>query len=193
MSRSSPDIRSVPHNVLPRSSHYTHKSEICVAMNNIEIERKWRVARLPENLSRYECIDMEQAYLNEHPTVRIRRENSDYFLTYKGISDNDVSHTEYNLPLTKDAFEHMLPKCDGRIIRKKRYVIPLEGTQLKAELDIFAEPFAPLMIVEVEFSSLEEANAFSAPEWFGEDVTHDRRFKNAVMAIDPDFDPKKML
>ena len=162
-------------------------------MDNMEIERKWRVAKLPEELSEYDCIEMEQAYLNEHPTVRIRRENNDYILTYKGISDNEISHTEYNLPITKEAFEHMLPKCDGRVIRKKRYVIPLDTEDLKAELDIFGEPFAPLMIVEVEFPSLEEAESFAAPEWFGEDVTHDKRFKNAVMAIDPSFDPKKLL
>ena len=162
-------------------------------MENMEIERKWRVAGLPGNLSEYASIEMEQAYLNEHPTVRIRRENSEYFLTYKGISDNDVSHVEYNLPITGEAFEHMLPKCDGRTIRKKRYVIPLEGGKLKAELDVYDEPFAPLMIVEVEFPSLEEAEAFTAPEWFGEDVTHDIRFKNSSLATDITFDPKGLL
>jgi len=162
-------------------------------MDNMEIERKWRVLTLPDDLSRYECIEMEQAYLNEHPTVRIRRENDDYILTYKGISDNDISHTEYNLPLTKEAFEHMLPKCDGRIIKKKRYHIPLEGTELCAELDIFDEPFSPLKIVEVEFPSTDAAGEFNPPAWFGEDVSHDRRFKNAVLAIDPEFDPAKML
>ncbi|MCR5236483.1 MAG: CYTH domain-containing protein [Lachnospiraceae bacterium] len=162
-------------------------------MDNMEIERKWRVLTVPDDLSRYECIEMEQAYMNEHPTVRIRRENDDYILTYKGISDNDISHTEYNLPLTKEAFEHMLPKCDGRIIKKKRYRIPLEGTELCAELDIFDEPFSPLKIVEVEFPSTDAAGEFNPPAWFGEDVSHDRRFKNAVLAIDPEFDPAKML
>ena len=166
-------------------------------MENVEIERKWRIAELPADLVSFECIDMEQAYLNEHPTVRIRRENDSYVLTYKGISEDDVSHAEYNLPLTKEAFEHMLPKHDGRVIKKKRYIIPLdmsaEDVQLKAELDIFDEPFAPLMIVEVEFPSIEAASSFTPPSWFGEDVTHDKRFKNAVMAIDPSFDPKGML
>ena len=166
-------------------------------MENMEIERKWRISELPADLGSYECIDMEQAYLNEHPTVRIRRENDSYILTYKGISTDDISHAEYNLPLTKEAFLHMLPKHDGRVIKKKRYIIPLqaeaEGTPLTAELDIFDEPFAPLMIVEVEFPSLAAAQSFTAPSWFGEDVTHDRRFRNAVMAIDPAFDPKEML
>ncbi|MCR5747663.1 MAG: CYTH domain-containing protein [Lachnospiraceae bacterium] len=166
-------------------------------MDNMEIEKKWRVARIPGDLEQYKSIKMEQAYLNEHPTVRIRRENDRYFLTYKGISDNDVSHTEYNLPLTAEAFEHMLPKHDGRVIRKTRYVIPLntstEGMSLKAELDIFDEPFRPLMIVEVEFPSIEASETFTPPDWFGEEVTHDKRFKNAVIAIDTSIDPGTML
>lgn len=166
-------------------------------MDNIEIEKKWRVAHLPADLDTYDSIDMEQAYLNEHPTVRIRRENDTYFLTYKGISDNDVSHVEYNLPLTSEAFEHMLTKHDGRIIRKRRYIIPLdieaEGVSLKAELDVFDAPFKPLVIVEVEFPSVAAAESFIPPEWFGEEVTHDKRFKNAVIAIDPSIDPSEML
>ena len=89
-------------------------------MENMEIERKWRISKMPEDLSRYDCIDMEQAYLNEHPTVRIRRENDEYFLTYKGISDNDITHTEYNLPLTKEAYKTLASKADGNVISKKR-------------------------------------------------------------------------
>ncbi len=161
------------------------------ADDNREIERKWRVKTLPEDLERYETIEMEQAYLNISPTVRIRKENSDFCLTYKGKGEG-ISHTEYNLPLDREAFYHMLPKCDGRIIKKTRYVIPLEGG-LKAELDIFDEPFKPLMIVEVEFKSVEQAGAFIAPEWFGEDVSLDQRFKNAALAISEDFSPEDML
>ncbi|MBQ7557501.1 MAG: CYTH domain-containing protein [Lachnospiraceae bacterium] len=151
-------------------------------MENTEIERKWMIKKMPDDLSGYESIGMEQAYLNISPTVRIRRENDVYFLTYKGIGEG-IAHTEYNLPITKEAFEHMLPKADGIVIRKTRYVIPLEGG-LKAELDIFKEPYEGLRIVEVEFDSLEEAEAFKAPDWFGEDVSNDPRFKNARMAVE---------
>ncbi len=158
-------------------------------MEHMEIERKWLIREVPEDLGQFECIEMEQAYLNISPTVRIRRENEAYYLTYKGIGENDLAHEEYNLPITAEAFEHMLPKHDGRVIRKKRYVIPVSGTELKIELDIFEEPFRPLKVAEVEFPSLEEAEAFRGPDWFGPDVTHDPRFKNARMAIDTDTDP----
>ena len=65
--------------------------------------------------------------------------------------------------------------------------------RIPPQLDVFDEPFAPLMIVEVEFPSMDAASSFIPPEWFGEEVTHDRRFKNAIMAIDPSFDPMAML
>ena len=43
---------------------------------------------------------------------------------------------EYNLPLTKESYEHLKEKIDGRLIEKTRYLIPLDNG-LTAELDIF--------------------------------------------------------
>ena len=44
-------------------------------------------------------------------------------MTYKsgGVA---LAHEEANLPLTAEAYEHLLPKSDGIIISKKRYEIP---------------------------------------------------------------------
>jgi len=47
--------------------------------------------------------------------------------------------------------------------------------------------------VEVEFPSEEEAEAFEAPDWFGQDVSLDVRFKNAALAISETFSPEDML
>ena len=41
-----------------------------------EIERKWRVRRLPEDYHRYPSKFLEQAYLCQNPTLRIRKESS---------------------------------------------------------------------------------------------------------------------
>ena len=68
------------------------------------------------------------------------------------------------------------------IITKKRYLIPLEGTDLTAELDIFEGSLAPLVIVEVEFPDDESSDSFVKPEWFGEEVTHDPAYRNASLA-----------
>lgn len=145
----------------------------------MEIERKFLVKELPENLKNYESKKIAQGYLCTAPVVRIRRSNEDYYLTYKGRGL--MIREEYNLPLTKEAYEHLLPKIDGRLIAKTRYLIPLTD-KLTAELDVFEEELAPLTLVEVEFENVEEANAFQPPEWFGEDVTGSGKYQNSTLS-----------
>ena len=145
----------------------------------MEIERKFLPAKPPEHLERFQKHQIEQGYLCTNPVVRIRRSDDEYYLTYK--SKGMLAHEEYNLPLTAEAYEHLKPKADGRIIEKTRYLIPLDD-KLTVELDVFAGDLAPLILAEVEFSSEEEANAFVPPAWLGEDVTFDRRYHNSTMS-----------
>ncbi len=49
----------------------------------MEIERKFLVKQIPEVYIIFPCRQIEQAYLNTDPVVRIRRDNDDYYLTYK--------------------------------------------------------------------------------------------------------------
>ena len=144
----------------------------------MEIERKFLINQLPEDLEKYEQHEIAQGYLCTSPVVRIRRSNDDYYLTYKG--KGMMVREEYNLLLTKEAYLHLREKIDGRLIEKTRYLIPLTD-KLTAELDVFHCDLAPLTLVEVEFESVEEANAFTVPEWFGEDVTNDGRYHNSNM------------
>ena len=127
----------------------------------MEIERKYLVRKLPENLEQYNKKKIAQGYLCTEPVVRIRRSNDDYYMTYKG--DGLMVREEYNLPLTQEAYEHLRPKIDGLLIAKTRYLIPLDN-KLTAELDVFEEDLNGLVIVEVEFNTVEEANAFHAPD-----------------------------
>ncbi len=155
-------------------------------MENREIERKWLVKKIPDNLEQYPCLLIEQAYLCGSPTVRVRKENDSYYLTYKGSrrdpSNTDISHSEYNLPLDSESYEHLKEKRDGILIRKRRYVIPTEGG-LHIELDVFDPPLSPLVLVEVEFETEEDAESYIPPEWFGEDVSNKPDYKNSVMAL----------
>ena len=58
----------------------------------------------------------------------------------------------------------------------------LTPARLTIELDIFDAPFAPLVMAEVEFDSLEAAKAFIAPDWFGEDVTLNPEYHNSYLS-----------
>lgn len=145
----------------------------------MEIERKFLPAELPEDLSEYEVHQIEQGYLCTDPVVRIRRQDSDYYLTYK--SKGLLSREEYNLPLTAEAYEHLKPKADGRVIVKKRYLIPFDA-RLTVELDVFEGDLKPLVLAEIEFGSEEEAKTFAAPAWLGQDVTYDPHYHNSEMS-----------
>lgn len=147
----------------------------------MEIERKYLIDKqnLPKDLDRYPCRHIEQGYLCTEPVVRIRRDNDDYFLTYK--SKGHMVREEYNLPLTKEAYEHLKPKTDGRLIVKDRYMIPLQDG-LTIELDIFGGDLAPLLLAEVEFPDEAAANAFEPPAWFKEDVTFSSQYHNSTLS-----------
>ncbi len=144
----------------------------------MEIERKFTIKKLPDNLNTYPFHLIQQAYLNTDPVLRIRRQDDDYYVTYKG--KGLLAREEYNLPLNRASYEHLLSKKDGNLISKKRYLIPLAPYTI--ELDLFDPPFAPLVIAEVEFPSLEEANAFRPPEWFDREVTHDPAYHNSTLS-----------
>lgn len=146
----------------------------------MEIERKFLIKQLPENLDEYPFHLIEQGYLNTSPVVRVRKSDDEYFLTYKG--SGMMAREEYNLPLNAESYSHLIKKADGNIISKKRYLIPLDKSHT-IELDIFDEPFSPLVIAEVEFNSLDEAELFTAPEWFGEEVTYDSKYHNNNMSM----------
>ena len=145
----------------------------------MEIERKFIPKCLPDNLDSYEHHDIQQAYLNTSPVIRIRKQDEDYFLTYKG--SGMMSREEYNLPLNEEAYRHLIQKADGIIISKKRYLIPLTG-RLTIELDIFEGDLAPLKLAEVEFETKEEAESFLPPKWFGKDVTFSSDYHNSTLS-----------
>ena len=148
----------------------------------MEIERKYKIEclnDLPENYRAFPCHAIEQAYLCTDPVVRVRREDDSYYLTYKG--KGLLAREEYNLPLNQKSYFHLLTKADGNIITKTRYLIPLFNS-LTAELDIFHDIFDGRLLVEVEFNSIEDANSFIPPEWFGEDVTYDKKYHNSNMS-----------
>lgn len=157
----------------------------------MEIERKFTIRKLPEHLEQYDTKQIEQAYLCTEPVIRIRRSNQDYILTYKskrGIPQEGRArcHEEVELPLTKEAFEHLREKADGNVIVKTRYLIPAE-VHRKIELDIFGGCLTGLAFAEMEFESEEEANAYQMPDWFLTDVTFDKRFSNSYLSRISDF------
>lgn len=154
----------------------------------MEIEKKFLLREFPRHLERFEKKEIEQGYLCTDPVVRIRRSNEEYILTYKskfGIDeeqnrDTRVNH-EVEVPLSQHGYEHLREKIDGNLIRKSRYLIPLEDGHM-GELDVFAGVLEGLCFIEVEFLDQEDARGFNPPDWFGENVSEDKRYSNSFLS-----------
>ena len=171
----------------------------------IEIEKKFTIKELPNDLSTFPHHIIEQGYLNVSPAVRVRREDDNYYMTYKGsgpAKDGGIGKVEYNMPLDAESYANLVKKCDGNIIKKTRYLIPLnedafdsgylsknpqirlavENKEIKIELDVFKAPFDGRQLAEVEFPSEEAAKAYHPASWFNEDVTGDYHYSNSYMS-----------
>lgn len=146
----------------------------------MEIERKYLIDTLPEDYQDYPCRHIEQAYLNTDPVIRIRKDNNKHELTYK--SKGLMAREEYNLPLDEASYQHLLTKIDGRLIRKKRYMIPLNDS-LTIELDVFEDDLAPLLLAEVEFPDEASALLFHTTRIVGTDVTFFQRISTTVLLV----------
>lgn len=147
----------------------------------MEIERKFLTKAIPFDITAYPCKAITQAYLSFSPTIRIRRSNADYFLTVKG--KGDLAREEFELPITEEEFAALLRKTEGVPVVKKRYLVPL-ADGLTAEVDIYEGALAGLLTTEVEFPSIEAAEQFDPPEWFGRDVSREAAYKNTSLSRD---------
>ncbi|MCI8307821.1 MAG: CYTH domain-containing protein [Lachnospiraceae bacterium] len=146
--------------------------------NSYEIERKYLVSQLPDNLNSHEQSELEQGYLSTSPVVRVRRKDDDYILTYK--SAGLMIRKEVELPLDKNSYEHLIAKSDGIIISKTRYIIP-DGPH-NIELDVFHGRLEGFVMAEVEFKSKEAADSYQPPHWFAKEVTDNPSFHNSRMS-----------
>lgn len=149
-----------------------------------EIERKFLVHSIPEDLISYEAIEINQGYLAIEPNgteIRLRQKDDSYFLTAKsGASEEGLVRAEREIPLTRELFDVLWPATEGRRIEKTRYKIP--AGQHTIELDVFKGSLSGLILAEIEFPSVAESTAFKPPLWFGADVTADKAFKNQNLA-----------
>ena len=88
----------------------------------MEIERKFLISSLPDDLESYPFHLIEQGYLNTDPVVRVRRQDNEFYLTYKG--KGFLAREEYNLPLNREAYEHLITKADDRAGCVRRCLCP---------------------------------------------------------------------
>ena len=146
----------------------------------MEIERKFLTKNIPFDITAYPYKQISQAYISFSPTIRIRQSDENYILTVKG--KGHLEREEFELPLTKEDYDRLFEKTEGTPVVKKRYLVPVEGGYT-AEVDLYEGALTGLMTTEVEFPSMEAAEGFAAPDWFGKDVSEEKAYKNTSLSL----------
>lgn len=150
---------------------------------NIEIERKYLLRSLPEQMPVADVVLIEQGYLpGERLIERLRREVSDggerWTRTVK--MGAGVVRTELEESTTRETFEAMWPLTSGRRVIKRRHRIA-EGA-LTWEIDEFTD--RDLVLAEVELK--DPSQQPDLPAWLTaavvREVTGEPEYVNANLA-----------
>ena len=142
-----------------------------------EIERKFKVEALPQHLLGPGSA-IRQGYLSVAPVeIRLRAQDAGHELTVKSLGG--LRRVEVALALSPEQFHELWPLATA-FVEKMRHRAELDGAV--ADLDVYGGKLEGLLVVEVEFDSEEQAGSFAPPDWFGDEITDDSRFRNAALA-----------
>jgi CYTH domain-containing protein len=152
-------------------------------VSGTEVERKWVVSQAPAHALDAPAELIEQGYLTigaDGAETRLRRRGDRCSLTVK--SGSGMVRAEHEVELTPDQFLALWPATEGLRLVKRRHVLHGEdGATI--ELDVYEGSLSGLQVVEVEFDDPRAAESFSAPDWFGREVTDDPGYRNQRLAM----------
>lgn len=149
-----------------------------------EIERKYAVKYIPEDLKITDILDIEQAFIykDAKTVIRVRKIQNQrlnrieyiYTVKTKGDMEYDKSSNiaqvyEIENHIKEEEYNALIKNKISNIIRKTRIVIPIENN-LNVEMDVYKDYLEGLITAEVEFPNEDIANTFEKPEWLGEEI-----------------------
>ena len=145
----------------------------------LEIERKflvenggWRAVE--------ESRHIVQAYvaLDGDVSLRVRITNGEKARLTVKVGQNSMTRDEFEYSIPLDDARKMVANS-SRLVRKTRHIVSYEG--FVWEVDVYEGALAGLVIAEVEMQS--EADDPALPFWIGREVTGDRAWSNATLAV----------
>ena len=150
-------------------------------MSSTEIERKFVLHSLPDDIEHKPHSVIRQGYIvtDSSNEVRVRAKGRDYFLTVK--QGSGLSRNEVEIAITEQQFDALWTLTAGKRVEKTRYDYQDSGSLI--EIDVYTSDLSPLMVAEVEFTSEDESSRYTVPAFFGLEVTEDKSYKNASLAV----------
>jgi CYTH domain-containing protein len=142
----------------------------------IELERTFLAKYIPKDLAGCKSKEIFDIYIpknKEHPTIRMRKNGEKFEMTKKEpVHGTDSSHQEeQTIILTEEEFKE-ISKIGGKELRKRRYYYPYKDKF--AEVDVFQDLLSGLVVVDFEFETMEEKDAFIAPDFCSKEVTQEK-------------------
>lgn len=147
----------------------------------LEIERKFLVGHDAWRAAAKTSTRIVQAYLalDGDVSVRIRiRDGKDARMAIK-LAHSSLVRDEFEYPVPIADAREMVAACGDRVIEKTRHIVPFGG--FVWEVDAYEGALAGLVVAEVELRS--EADDPPLPAWLGREVSHDRAWSNATLAV----------
>ncbi|MBW7457112.1 CYTH domain-containing protein [Paenibacillus sepulcri] len=155
----------------------------------LEIERKFLLHEYPQALIKSGELAVrsrrriEQTYLAIEDTqeLRVRRITDlvtgdvEYTQTFK--RGHGISREEIEYSISEGLYEQLTQAFLAVPLTKERTTADLGSNVI--EIDEYDQ--LELLVVEVEFDSIEEALQFEAPDWFGEDISQSKRYSNKTV------------
>ncbi|OAB46004.1 CYTH domain-containing protein [Paenibacillus glacialis] len=153
---------------------------------SLEIERKFLLPEISESLVHEGKLQfrsehrIEQTYLalDTDQEMRVRRiidlESNEMSFTHTFKKGNGLSREEIEYSISEEIYDQIVQAFDAIPLTKNRITAVWEDRVI--EIDYYDQ--VELIVVEVEFNSVEEANAFVAPEWFGKDISSEKQYSN---------------
>jgi len=139
-------------------------------MKATEIEKVYFLKSLPKDINKYDAVIIKVGEFYD-PTridaLMIKQKGNKYELIKKE-KKSSISRIEHSISISREEFGILWQVvCSSH--EKIRFVIPL-GRNL-CEVDIYQGKLLNYARVEVEFEDETEAQNFTPPEWFGEEIT----------------------
>ncbi|MBT9151615.1 MAG: Inorganic triphosphatase [candidate division WS2 bacterium] len=141
----------------------------------IELEKTYLAKFVPMDLANCNYSEMMDVYfpvISPHPRLRLRKRGSILEMTKKTlVNPNDSSsQIEQTINLTQDEFDALV-QIDGKRLKKVRYYLKQDNYTI--EVDVFQDALAGLVLVDVEFDSVEEKDSFQMPDFCLVEVTQE--------------------
>lgn len=155
----------------------------------LEIERKYLLEIPYQQLAEQGSIivqsehRIEQTYIamDEDQELRVRRikdvETGAYQYTHTFKNGVGLAREEVEYSITQTIYEQLMEACGFVPLTKNRITAICDTYTV--EIDIYDQ--VNFVVVEVEFASMEEANAFVPPSWFGEEISFNRKYSNKAV------------